>query len=105
MQKNWPTTLNNTTIRSLTSSSVWPGSERSVVFATRMKSDILANSPQNRVAQRITDALDGNAIENLLEKAADDQARGFFARQSARLGVKNQLFIDLAARRAVRAAN
>ena len=57
------------------------------------------------MAQRFADAFDRDAIEDLLEEAADDQSRGFFAGQAARLGVKNQLFIHFAARRAVRAAD
>src|SRR5262245_20267238 len=105
MQKYWPPTLNKTTIRSSTSSSVWPGSERSVVFATRTKSGIFANSPQNGLAEGLADTFDRNAVEDLLEEATDDQPRSFLPREAARLGIKNQLFVDFAARRTVRAAD
>ena len=57
------------------------------------------------MAERFANALDGDPIKNLLEKSTDDQPRGFLARQPARLGVEDQLFIDFAARGAVRAAH
>src|SRR5262245_61954497 len=66
---------------------------------------VLAHAAQDRLTECLTDAFDRNAIEDLLEKAADDQPRRLLSREAARLGVENQLFINLTAGRAVRAAD
>ena len=58
---------------------------------------VFPHAAQDGLAERLADALDRDAVENLLEKAADDQPRRFLAGQAAGLGVEDQLFIDLAA--------
>ena len=48
---------------------------------------------------------DSDAVEDLLEEASDDHAHRFFASESARTRVENQLFIHFARRAAVRATH
>ena len=55
--------------------------------------------------QRVPHALDGDAIENLLEEATHNHANRFPASETAGHGVKNQFLVDLAGRRTVGATH
>src|SRR6476619_524895 len=66
---------------------------------------VFSNFAQNRLPQCFPHAFDRDPVENLLEEAADDHAGGFLAGEAAGLGVENQLFVHLAGRAAVRAAD
>src|SRR6266436_3781601 len=66
---------------------------------------VLANPPADGLGQRLADALDRDAVENLLEEAGHDQTDGLLAGQAAAAGVEYLLVVHAAGRGAVRAAD
>jgi hypothetical protein len=66
---------------------------------------VLPNLSSDRCAERFADRLDSDSIEDLLEEPGDDHAHGFSPRESSRLGVEDQFFVDSSTGAAVRAAD
>ncbi len=66
---------------------------------------VVTHSSGDGRAQRFANAVDRNAVENLLEEAGDDHANRFLPRETAGLSVEDQFFVDSAARRSMRAAH
>src|SRR5215467_14462162 len=66
---------------------------------------VLTNSPADGFAERFADAVDGDAVKDLLEEAGDDHTCGLFARQAAALSVEEHFVVHAAGRGTVRAAD
>ena len=69
--------------------------------ASRIKKSFIAllvfpNSTSDGHTQGLSNALDGNAIEDVLEETGHDHLDRFFPCEAAAAGIKDQLFIDAA---------
>ena len=70
------------------------GKRNGIATSSMFLSLVLANLACYRCSECVADALDGNAVKDLLEKSGDDHSNRFGPRETSRLCVENQFFVD-----------